>query len=283
MVGYLLSALEVKTETSIITNLEASDDTHESLELQKLSNTRNPRGKKSRKHGLKNTSKLRWRAWRMNLKYKGDWFQEVQGTMMLVATVIATVTFQAGLNPPGGVWQQDTPFNSSSYFNNDPYYRPFNSSSYFSYYPYYRPRIPLGNIFPAGTAIMMYFKPYRYSYYMQVNTISFLASISVILLIVGRFPLKNKICSWLLALAMCVAVVTLGNGYFSGVAMVNDSGMNDSLSAFNSLYFLAISCLGLVRVTGVWHILSFKLWIVKTLFSTFISKLKFYCSKRTTP
>ena len=32
------------------------------------------------------------------LEYKGDWFQEVQGTMMLVVTVIATVAFQGAIN-----------------------------------------------------------------------------------------------------------------------------------------------------------------------------------------
>ncbi|TYK07268.1 ankyrin repeat-containing protein [Cucumis melo var. makuwa] len=43
------------------------------------------------------------KLWKRNLKYKGNWIQEVQGTMMLVATVIAPIAFQVGVNPPGGL------------------------------------------------------------------------------------------------------------------------------------------------------------------------------------
>uniref|UniRef100_A0A0E0LAI3 PGG domain-containing protein n=1 Tax=Oryza punctata TaxID=4537 RepID=A0A0E0LAI3_ORYPU len=35
------------------------------------------------------------------------WFKEMRGWLMVVATVAASVTYQAGLNPPGGFWQDD--------------------------------------------------------------------------------------------------------------------------------------------------------------------------------
>ncbi|RLM55673.1 hypothetical protein C2845_PM10G10980 [Panicum miliaceum] len=33
------------------------------------------------------------------------WFKEMRGWLMVLATVAALVTYQAGLNPPGGFWQ----------------------------------------------------------------------------------------------------------------------------------------------------------------------------------
>ncbi|CAN6214233.1 unnamed protein product [Urochloa humidicola] len=33
------------------------------------------------------------------------WFKEMRGWLMVLATVAASVTYQAGLNPPGGFWQ----------------------------------------------------------------------------------------------------------------------------------------------------------------------------------
>jgi len=39
---------------------------------------------------------------------KGNWIEEMRGSLMIVATVIASLTFQIAINPPGGVWQQDT-------------------------------------------------------------------------------------------------------------------------------------------------------------------------------
>ncbi|KAG6581829.1 hypothetical protein SDJN03_21831, partial [Cucurbita argyrosperma subsp. sororia] len=46
--------------------------------------------------------------------------RSARGTMMSVAIVIAMVTFQAGVNPAGGFWQQDTEYNSNNY--GDDYY-----------------------------------------------------------------------------------------------------------------------------------------------------------------
>uniref|UniRef100_A0A2N9IFJ2 PGG domain-containing protein n=1 Tax=Fagus sylvatica TaxID=28930 RepID=A0A2N9IFJ2_FAGSY len=36
---------------------------------------------------------------------------DVRNALLVVATLIAAVTFQAGVNPPGGVWQENDPPN----------------------------------------------------------------------------------------------------------------------------------------------------------------------------
>lgn len=35
-------------------------------------------------------------------KHNGNWLEEMRGNLSLVATVIATITFQVTMNPPGG-------------------------------------------------------------------------------------------------------------------------------------------------------------------------------------
>ena len=38
---------------------------------------------------------------------KGEWLKDMRGNLAMVATVIVTTTFQVGLNPLGGVVQND--------------------------------------------------------------------------------------------------------------------------------------------------------------------------------
>lgn len=37
-----------------------------------------------------------------------DWLTDKQNILMVVAVLLATMAFQAGMNPPGGVWQDDS-------------------------------------------------------------------------------------------------------------------------------------------------------------------------------
>ena len=54
---------------------------------------------------------------------------------------------------------------------------------------------------------------YYYVPYLITNSISFFASICVIMFIIGRLPLKNRICSWLLTVTMCIVIASLSYSY----------------------------------------------------------------------
>lgn len=41
------------------------------------------------------------------LNRQGDWLEKTRGNLMVAATVIAGMSFQVMVNPPGGVWQSD--------------------------------------------------------------------------------------------------------------------------------------------------------------------------------
>ena len=115
------------------------------------------------------------------------------------------------INLPGSVWQPDLPFSSNITFH-----RSFHSSNTFK-------------TFIAGTAVMAYPASCQRNYYttyLVTNSILFSASVCVIIFIIGRLPLKNRICSWLLTVTMCVAIATLSHSYLRGVWLVNASFRN---------------------------------------------------------
>ncbi|TYJ96703.1 ankyrin repeat-containing protein [Cucumis melo var. makuwa] len=189
------------------------------------------------------------------------------------------MTFQGGVNPPGGIWQQDTSFNYSN-FTDSSNYEWFKR---LSLYGYLTDNDNIDNtatlLFPAGTGVMAYQQPQLYWVYLWVNTISFLASVSVILMIVGRFPLKNRISSWILALAMCIAVVSLAIGYLIGVKMVNLMAITEYIkfNDYDNVLPSSVLCwLAVVGMVGLWQVAHF----LKSLFYIFISKLKPHSASR---
>jgi hypothetical protein len=52
---------------------------------------------------------LRSEIKRFQYKPGKDSASDVRNALLVVATLIAAVTFQAGVNPPGGVWQEKYP------------------------------------------------------------------------------------------------------------------------------------------------------------------------------
>lgn len=93
------------------------------------------------------------------LRNEDDWLEKKRNTIMVVASLIATMGFQAGVNPPDGI-QQD----------------PF---SPFAFY----------------------------------NTTGFLASLSIILLLISGLPINSRLFMWILMVIMWVAITAMAMTY----------------------------------------------------------------------
>ncbi|KAF5480459.1 hypothetical protein F2P56_001208 [Juglans regia] len=173
-------------------------------------------------------------VWAKHLQYQGNWVDETRGTLMLVATVIATMTFQAGINPPGGVWQQDT---TNGTFG-------CNSS-----------------MCAAGTAILSYSE--TYIYFLSFNTTSFVAALTVVLLVTSGFPLRSKGFIWFLTLTMFIAIYSVVVAYIRAVKLVNPTYFQDY-----SLITIVLPGIWLVlqQVLGVIHVIRFLFWMIRKLF-----------------
>ncbi|CAN6208603.1 unnamed protein product [Urochloa humidicola] len=66
-------------------------------------------------------------------KKREKWLNEMRGWLIVVAVLVASVTYQAGLNPPGGYWQDDSD-SSDGRIAGDPVLRSHFPSRYAAFY-----------------------------------------------------------------------------------------------------------------------------------------------------
>ncbi|XP_008244544.2 PREDICTED: ankyrin repeat-containing protein At5g02620-like [Prunus mume] len=176
------------------------------------------------------------------LEYPKTWVEATRDMLMVVATMISTATFQAVINPPGGVWGEDKTNGTISYCTDD-------------------------NRCLAGTAVAGNSYPEGFIMFVRLNTISFLASLSVTLLLVGGFPLQNRLIMWLLSMAMCITLSSMTFTYMQALALVipdteffesyeYDDLFNTSNIAWGSL-LLCIALIHTIRLV-IW--LARKFW-----------------------
>ncbi|KAL9304317.1 hypothetical protein ACSQ67_021580 [Phaseolus vulgaris] len=157
----------------------------------------------------------------MTHKDKDKWLKDMRGNLSLVATVIATMTFQSALNPPGGV-------------------RP--------------PKESQGivgcsdDLWPCpGESVLGFTQSKLYTHFLIWNTTCFISSSAVCLLLVGGFPLEHRFFTWLLSIGMCITITSLTLTYKYGVEMVSpDPVWKTSLSMFRIVFKIWIALLILV-------------------------------------
>ncbi|XP_028752071.1 uncharacterized protein LOC114711809 [Neltuma alba] len=206
--------------------------------------------------------KKRW--WRYVLEtidqwlvYKGDWLEEMRGDLSMVAAVISNMTFQAALNPPGNVTQQnvgpgDPPFNLTS-----PEDRPLGCLPYRDESGH---NLSSGPILP-GEAMLAYSNEEYFRPFIMYNTICFVASLCVAFLLVSGLPLKHRFVMWMLSAAMGTALACLLNTYLFGLFLIipyND--YTDDVPIVASWIFAALHLLVIL-----YSIMIFVIWVVKKL------------------
>ncbi|XP_070040021.1 uncharacterized protein [Nicotiana tomentosiformis] len=101
------------------------------------------------------------------------------------------MAFQAGMNPPGGVWQDNEEVDSQG-----------NS-------------IQMQH--KAGEA---YSHPKSYRYFIRANSIAFVASLSTILLLISGLPFRKKLYMWALMVIMWLTVTSVALTYGISIYIV---------------------------------------------------------------
>ncbi|KAK2633160.1 hypothetical protein EUGRSUZ_L00451 [Eucalyptus grandis] len=118
-----------------------------------------------------------------------EWIEKKRNSLLVAATVIAAMAYQAGLNPPGGVWDSDQKDNST-----------------INYY--------------AGTSIMVANYPESYPKFWKYNTVALLASLSTILLLTSGLPFGKKVLMWILMATTWVTVTFMALTYLESMKTI---------------------------------------------------------------
>ncbi|KAI3991863.1 hypothetical protein MKX01_012808 [Papaver californicum] len=120
-----------------------------------------------------------------------DWLKDKTSAVLVAASLMATLAFQAGLYPPGGIWQDDTSSNSNTE----------NAATT-------GPQVHF-----VGRSILAQTNPTFYLIYMIANTLVFTVSLTTMCLLVSDIHRKQKIYSGLLVSNMFIVTMAAGVVY----------------------------------------------------------------------
>ncbi|XWS70059.1 hypothetical protein CRYUN_Cryun03dG0016600 [Craigia yunnanensis] len=164
-----------------------------------------------------------------------DWLGRKRSALMVVASLIATVAFQAAITPPGGVWQEDETVDEKGN--------------------------PLEHPRKAGTAVMAYNQDIEYGQFMIFNTLAFLASLSIILLLVSGLPIKKRRWMWIQMIIMWIAITAQVITYFISLRHMSPGSAAGMLHDVTEISVLTWLCL--MGVVFIGNVVRMNLWVLR--------------------
>jgi len=165
----------------------------------------------------------------MNEEDKKEWLNYMRGNLSLIATVISTMTFQMAFNPPGGVRPvketgNDIPCLPDEDNGDDPKLCP-------------------------GEAVLAIIYPNDYHRFLISNTICFVVSLSICLLLVSGIRLHHRLPMWMLAIGMCITLTSLALSYITALQMSTPDPVFEKANKF--LEKLVFTWIGLLSILGL--------------------------------
>lgn len=170
------------------------------------------------------------------------WMDRKRSGLMVVASLIATMAFQFAVTPPPCVWPNPpNPAACPPENRRDPiYYAPPSVWADPAAFPPENRRVRRDLIYYVRRA-GSYLK--RGERFYTINTASFVASLSVILLLMSGLPLNNRAALWLLLLTTWVAISGVALSYALAVIAVTPEASDRYVYAMFAVMVFAWICL----------------------------------------
>ena len=145
-----------------------------------------------------------------NNKDRETWLKSNREVLMVTAGVIAAMAYQAGLNPPSGIWQDQT------------------------------------NDHNAGTSIMSDYHPNGYRAFWISNTMAFVTSLSTIFLLVSGITLNRKVMMAILMGIMWITLTCMTIAYSISVMAISSYDQKFSIPVVIVSIFIWFGLVGIV-------------------------------------
>ncbi|XP_047339718.1 ankyrin repeat-containing protein BDA1-like [Impatiens glandulifera] len=133
-------------------------------------------------------------AWSSKHVNEVKWLSEKRNVLIVLASLTATMTFQAGVNPPGGTWQDNS-----------------------------------GISHRAGEAVMAYNYSKLYTHFLSFNTIALMGSLITILLLLMGLPSGKGIVMKLPVTIMWFTILVMIFTYTVSITMTTPKGLRGFL------------------------------------------------------
>lgn len=192
--------------------------------------------KKKKKKKTKTPSKSHVNNDNLARQDEYDWLRKKRSTLMVVASLIATMAFQVGANPPGGLWQDN--------FVGDA-------------------KTPAHN---AGSSILADLSPEAYGHFLTSNSIAFVTALSIILLLVSGLPIRSRILMWVLMVIMWVAITAIAVTYLLSMSAFTPAHQANTYASV--IGYVILVWIGLCAILFFGHTIRLMVRIIK-----FIRKL----------